>query len=139
MNLLDILTVGSKILDRVLPDPAARIAAQQKLMELQQNGELAELNAELQTRLGQIEVNKIEASSESIFKAGWRPFIGWVCGFALAYEFIVRVIAGYIFGNWLGWMEPPQLDMGDLMTILGGILGLGSLRTYEKKTGVHKK
>lgn len=74
----------------------------------------------------QVEVNKLEAQHRSIFVAGWRPFIGWVCGVALAYNFILRDIIGF-------WVEmPPALQMEHLMTVLLGMLGLGGLRTYEK-------
>lgn len=136
MNILDILTIGSKILDRVLPDPAQRAAAQLEMFKAQQAGDFKELDNQLQRDLAQIGVNNTEAQSESLFKSGWRPAVGWVCATALAYEFLGRVLLGWILGNWLHWTQPPTLDMGDLMTILGGLLGLGALRTTEKLKGV---
>tara|TARA_R100001510_G_C7641826_1_gene199423 strand:+ start:536 stop:913 length:378 start_codon:yes stop_codon:yes gene_type:complete len=77
----------------------------------------------------QAEINKVEAQHRSMFVAGWRPFIGWICGFALAYNFIIRDLAIFAFG-----MEqvPPALQMEHLMTVLLGMLGLGGMRTYEK-------
>jgi hypothetical protein len=130
MNLFDIFTIGSKIIDRVLPDPGQKMAAQQKLLEMQQAGELAQLNNELQMNLGQVEINKIEASSDNLFKSGWRPFIGWVCGAGLSYQFLFRpLLVGFVDKLF------PDLDMGTLITLLAGMLGLGGMRTYEKLKG----
>ena len=77
----------------------------------------------------QTKINEIEAGHRSIFVAGWRPFIGWICGFALAYNFVIRDL--FI---WVLQPEeiPPALQMEHLMTVLLGMLGLGGLRTYEK-------
>jgi len=89
--------------------------------------------------MAQIEVNKAEAASGSIFKGGWRPFIGWVCGFAFAYHFILQPIL--LFGIAIAGVSFPPLpafDMSQMMPVLLGMLGLGGLRTYEKKTGVTK-
>lgn len=89
--------------------------------------------------MAQIEVNKAEAASGSIFKGGWRPFIGWVCGFAFAYHFILQPIL--LFGIAVAGVSFPPLpafDMSQMMPVLLGMLGLGGLRTYEKKTGVTK-
>ena len=77
----------------------------------------------------QIEVNKVEAASSNLFVAGWRPFIGWVCGVALAYNFVLRDLLVW----WVGQDQvPPALQMEHLMTVLVGMLGLGGMRTYEK-------
>ena len=88
---------------------------------------------------GQLEINKAEAASASVFKGGWRPFIGWTCGFAFAYHFVMQPFLLFcvaMFG--LDIPALPQFDMSSLMTVLMGMLGLGGLRTYEKKTGVSK-
>jgi|TARA_R110000803_G_scaffold124865_4_gene192567 hypothetical protein len=77
----------------------------------------------------QTKINEIEAGHRSIFVAGWRPFIGWICGIALAYNFIIRDLFIWI----LKPVDiPPALQMEHLMTVLLGMLGLGGLRTYEK-------
>ena len=77
----------------------------------------------------QTKINEIEAGHRTVFVAGWRPFIGWVCGVALAYNFIIRDL--FIWA--LDPQEvPPALQMEHLMTVLLGMLGLGGLRTYEK-------
>lgn len=83
----------------------------------------------------QNEINKVEAQHRSVFVSGWRPFIGWVCGVALAYNFIVRDLLTWFMTNYyseLGITMPPALQMEHLMTVLLGMLGLGGLRTYEK-------
>lgn len=80
----------------------------------------------------QTEINKIEAAHESVFVAGWRPFIGWVCGSSLAYYYIVQPFLVWGF-NLVGVDNAmPMLETGELMTILLGILGLGAFRSYDK-------
>jgi hypothetical protein len=99
---------------------------------------LAEKQAH-QAALAQVEVNKEEAKSRSVFVAGWRPFIGWTCGVALAYHFVLAPII--IFGTTVFGVQIPELpvfDMDSLMTVLLGMLGLGGLRTYEKSKGLTK-
>lgn len=88
---------------------------------------------------GQLEINKAEAQHRNIFVAGWRPFIGWTCGVALAWHFVISPFV--IFGAAMAGVELPELpefDMGSLMTVLMGMLGLGGLRTFEKAKGLTK-
>lgn len=77
----------------------------------------------------QSEINKVEAQHRNIFVAGWRPFIGWVCGVALAYNFVLRDLLIWFLGQ---DQVPPALQMEHLMTVLIGMLGLGGMRTFEK-------
>ena len=77
----------------------------------------------------QTKINEVEAKHRSVFVAGWRPFIGWVCGLALAYNFIIRDLFIWVIDPEI---VPPALQMEHLMTVLFGMLGLGGLRTYEK-------
>ena len=89
--------------------------------------------------MAQVEVNKAEAGHRSIFVAGWRPFIGWTCGVALAYHFIFAPLI--VFGApWAGATIPdlPVFDMDSLMTVLLGMLGLGGMRSFEKAKGLTK-
>lgn len=88
---------------------------------------------------GQLEVNKVEAGHRSSFVAGWRPFVGWVCGVALAWHFVVAPLLTFVFA-YLGADLPqlPAFDMDALMTVLLGMLGLGGLRTFEKAKGLSK-
>lgn len=92
-----------------------------------------------EANMAQVQVNQAEAQHRSIFVAGWRPFIGWVCGIALAYHFVLSPII--LFGvAFTGVVIPalPEFDMGSLMTVLMGMLGLGGLRTFEKSKGLTK-
>jgi hypothetical protein len=117
--------VGSKVLDRVLPDPAQQAAAKLELMKPQQNGELAQIT-------GQMEINKVEAASSSLFVSGWRPSIGWICGAGFAVQFVIGPLAEW--GSALAGhpVKFPQMDTGTMMPLLLGMLGLGGLRTAEK-------
>tara|TARA_B100000795_G_C22528571_1_gene334191 strand:- start:145 stop:525 length:381 start_codon:yes stop_codon:yes gene_type:complete len=85
---------------------------------------------ELQTK-----INAVEAQHRTLFVAGWRPFIGWICGVALAYNFVIRDLFIWITKT---TEAPPALQMDHLMTVLLGMLGLGGLRTYEKIKGKDK-
>ena len=92
-----------------------------------------------QLALAQVQVNLAEAQSGSVFKGGWRPFVGWVCGIALLYHFILTPCI--LFGVALLGIDIPPLpafDMSSLLTVLMGMLGLGGLRTFEKTKGVSK-
>ena len=80
----------------------------------------------------QIEVNKIEAGQTNVFVSGWRPFIGWTCGIALCYHFVLQPFLMFVFFAIGKPMELPVFDMTTLTTVLMGMLGLGGLRTYEK-------
>ena len=89
--------------------------------------------------LAQLEINKAEAASGSLFKGGWRPFVGWICGFALLYHFILSPLIIFIVTLTGATIPPlPEFDMGSLMTVLLGMLGIGGLRTYEKQKGLTK-
>lgn len=120
-----ILDIGSKVLDRVFPDPAQAAQAKLEMYRMEQAGELQQI-------MGQIEINKVEAGSESTFVSGWRPASGWICNAGLAYTFLVRPI-----GSWIaaakGWPAPPEIDVETLLVLLGSLLGIGGLRTLEKR------
>lgn len=120
------------LLDKFFPDPAAANDAKLKLMQMAQTGELAQLDADLKLATGQIEVNKAEAASNSLFVSGWRPFIGWICGAAFAFKFIggpLLVVVSQYAGH---PVMLPEFDFTEMSTILLGMLGLGGLRTVEK-------
>lgn len=135
MSFLQFIPLIGKVLDRVLPDPAAAEAAKLEVLKLAASADKGQLDAAVALAAGQTEINKVEAASPSVFVAGWRPAIGWIGGFGLAYQFVLRPLLTWA-GAILGWPAPPELDMGDLITIVGGMLGLGSLRTIEKINGV---
>ena len=95
-----------------------------------------------ESAMAQVEVNKAEAQHRSIFVAGWRPFIGWTCGVALAYHFILHPIMVFAMMTFptipISPDQLPEFDMSSLLTVLMGMLGLGGLRTYEKTKGLTK-
>ena len=90
----------------------------------------------LQPSLAQIELNKIEAGHRSLFVAGWRPFIGWVCGWALVWHFILHDLLTWLVLTWSPTATVPELAGTEtLVTIVLSLLGLGALRTAEKMAG----
>ena len=129
-----LLDAGLKVLDRVLPDPAQKAAAQLELLKLQQAGEFKVLEADLQLALAQTEVNKVEAASADPFKSGWRPAAGWVCVLGLLYQFLLQPLLAW--GSVMqGYSAPPVLELGDLYGLLFGMLGLGAYRSVERVKG----
>ena len=92
---------------------------------------MAERHA-LEIAKGQLEVNKVEAAHKNLFVAGWRPAIGWICGFALLYSTILAPIIGI-------WVAVPPVDSSLLTSVLMGMLGLGAMRTAEKVKGVQRE
>lgn len=135
--LLAIGELALKVIDKFIPDPQAKAEAQLKMLEMQQNGELQALAADTQLMQGQLDVNKEEAKSDSLFKSGWRPAVGWTCVAGLSYQVLFAPIFGWIAANLLGWSSPPSLEMETLMTLLFGLLGLGGYRSIEKLKGKH--
>jgi len=126
-----LLDIGGKVIDRVWPDPVQAATAKLELIKLQQSGELAAM-------AGQLEINKVEAGSASVFVSGWRPFIGWVCGAACAWNWIglkIALFAAAYFGHSLT-LQPA--DLSEMTPVLMGMLGIGGLRTIEKLNGVAK-
>lgn len=112
------------ILDKWIPDAQERVLAEQLLFKASQDVSLA-----------QIEVNKIEAGSQSIFVAGWRPAIGWICGATYGYTFILQPFLTFSLAALGSPVDPTQLpviDMSELSFVLMGMLGLGAMRSYEK-------
>ena len=121
-----LLDIAGKVIDRVIPDKAAAEKAKAEIAaEVQKE--------ETQLLLQQIQVNMVEAASPSIFVAGWRPFIGWVCGLALAYvailEPVIRfaAVVGFKYGGGF-----PTIDTNLTMQVLLGMLGLAGMRSFEK-------
>lgn len=127
--LADILSVGSKILDRVIPDTNARDKAKEELAK-------AINDQDFQITMAQIAVNAEEAKSDNLFKSGWRPSVGWICSIAFALHFVVLPILNIgLVGFGYKAITIP-FDMDTLFTVLGGLLGLGGLRTVEKMKGI---
>lgn len=128
---------GSKVIDRLFPDPQKAQEAKIELFKLQQSGELTKLANETQITLAQIEVNKEEAKSEDKFVKRGRPFAIWVGGVGFAYvsilEPLMRFIAMVVY-NYTGAF--PEIDTTLTLQVLFGLLGLGALRSWDKRNGV---
>ena len=115
------------IVNKFVPDPQQRAQAEGELRTALQGWDQQ-----------QTDVNKQEAASADLFVAGWRPFIGWVCGAALAYQYVVVPLAMW-GATWAGYAvpKPPTLD-DTLWQLMFGMLGMGGLRTFEKLKGIRK-
>lgn len=99
------------------------------------NLELARQRLNLKSSEIQTEINKVEASHRSLFVAGWRPFIGWVGGIAIAYAYLLHPIMQWMSAVWLPDITPPELVLDNLFELVIAMLGLGGLRTFEKVKG----
>ena len=128
--LIPLLQLGSNLIERWIPDKAAQAKAEMDLLKMA--GE-----QDFQSTIKQIEVNIQEAQHQSIFVAGWRPFVGWICGLGLAYQAILHNLIEWLSGIY-GFPVPPAPDSDVLIYVLGGLLGLGALRTYEKNAKLSK-
>ncbi len=129
---------GAKIIDKIFPDKTQADQAKAALALAQQQGQLQEEQAAWDNARAQLEVNKQEAASGSLFVAGWRPFIGWVCGSAFAWSFVLQPFAAFwvkVANSGFDVRALPSLDTGAMMPVLLGMLGLGGLRTVEKIRG----
>lgn len=116
----------------MIPDPAARERAKAEAM-----AQIVE--ATQKADLAQLEVNKAEAASGSLFIAGWRPFIGWVCGLACAWNWIGLPVAVFVLAALGKTIEVRPLDLSEMWPVLLGMLGMGGLRTIEKMQGVSRE
>lgn len=108
------------LLGRFIPDPEKAREAQMELEKML-----------IAASTAQQQINMKEAEHASMFVAGWRPFVGWVCGFGCAYSFIAQPLLSW-FSLLLGGVALPIIDMATLLALLTGMLGLGGIRTYEK-------
>jgi len=128
----DAIAAALALANKFIPDPAAKAAAALEMARMKQAGEFAQLDAELRMSQMQADTNRVEAASVDLFTSRWRPFIGWVCGIGLAVQFLVGPLVTWgaaLAGHPLAF---PTLDMGTLLTLLLGMLGLGGMRTMEK-------
>jgi len=120
------------ILDKVIEDK------DQKAKLAHEIATMSDTHAQ-QALLSQLEINKAEAASGSLFKGGWRPFIGWTSGIAFAYHFVLQPLLVFVLtASGVDLPDLPKFDMSTLLTVLGGMLGIGGLRSYEKTKGLTK-
>lgn len=133
------MELGTSVINKIWPDPVKQAEEQRKLQELAQKGDLEVLNAQVRLLVGQLEINKTEAAHKSIFVAGWRPFIGWVCGVALAWSFVGYPICEFVVALVGVSVDLPTVQTESLFELVLGMLGLGGLRTFEKMKGVSRE
>jgi hypothetical protein len=117
-------TIGT-VLDRVIPDKNRRAEAQEQLQTLL-------TSQDFQIAVEQIKVNAIEAQSDSIFKSGWRPSVGWICSIAFGLHFVIFPLLNWFIILFGGQPILVPFHMDTLLTVLLGLLGMGTLRTVEK-------
>lgn len=135
---MDITGIGAvaglvkTVVDKVWPDKTQVEKDQLALAMLAMQGELAQ-------QAGQVDIDKAEAESPSLFKSGWRPFVGWVCASACAWNWIGLPILKAILTVWGVKLEVMPADLSQMFPLLLGLLGMGTLRTWEKVQGVASK
>lgn len=124
--------LGGGIIDKVLsfiPNPEEKAKAQREIQS-------ALMEAAIKSESEQRDINKVEAANPSMFVAGWRPAVGWLCVFTLAYQWIIAPTTIWLAAA-CGWDLPmlPQLNKDDAQTLLYALLGIGGLRSIDKMTG----
>uniref|UniRef100_UPI002601D2BF 3TM-type holin n=1 Tax=uncultured Paraglaciecola sp. TaxID=1765024 RepID=UPI002601D2BF len=124
--------IVGKLID-LIPDKNARAKAKEDF-------EKDLLEAVTQASNAQAKINEVEAAHSSVFVAGWRPFIGWICGVGLAWAYIVQpVVLWYISVAHPGISTIPQISTDGLYQLVLAMLGMGGLRTLEKMKGVSRE
>ena len=129
-----ITTLLPSIMDvagRFLPEDKEKRAAAEREIEAKLTESLANID------LAQLAINKEDAKG-NWFQSGWRPFIGWSCGFALAYTYVMQPILTFGLAQAGYLIDLPAVNLGEMMPVLMGLLGLGGLRTFEKVKGINK-
>lgn len=118
----------TSIVDKFIPDPDAKAKLLADIIP-----------AIAESDKAQNKVNEQEAKSESFFKSGWRPAIGWVCALGVAYHFLGHPLIEWVseVNEWKG--DAPDLEWQELSMLVFGLLGMGTLRTVEKYTGTNKR
>ncbi len=125
-----ILELGKTLIERFIPDPQKAAEAEMEMFRMAADGELKQV-------IAQLEINAREAAHPSVFVAGWRPFFGWAGGVGFVYAVIVQPMLVW-YGTAKGWPAPPDINIDLLWVVITGMLGIGGLRTFEKKLGVSK-
>lgn len=127
-----LLPAVTKVVGRFLPEDKEARAKAERELEKQLATHLAKID------LAQLDINKTEAAHRSVFVSGWRPFIGWTCGVALAWTYVVTPMLTFVLAQTGYLITLPSMDLGEMMPVLMGMLGLGGLRTFEKFKKVSK-
>lgn len=148
-----LLNFGKTAIDKIWPDPIKRAEELRKLEELRQQGDLAKFEGHVQLLLKQAEINLADARSSNFWQAGWRPSIGWVGALALALMYIPKAVMMTFVWSWqciailngaadvstVILPEFPDLGVTDIIGLLMSMLGVGAMRSYDKKNGIDTK
>lgn len=126
-----LLELGKGLIDRLIPDPAAKAQAELELLKMTQDGDL-------KTILAQLDINAKEAQNPSLFVSGGRPFFLWIGGVGFGYAVIIQPLLAWV-AQIKGWPVPPLPDVDLLWVVVSGLLGISGLRTAEKVKGVASK
>lgn len=132
------------LLDRIVGAGVGQMAegiagAIDRFVETEEERKAADLlllKAQQEPDKWQAEINKIEASHRSLFVSGWRPAIGWICALSLAWGWIARPIVDVAFAAFQIDIDIPTIMTGEAISLVMAMLGMGALRTYEKKQGL---
>lgn len=125
-----VLEIGRTLIDRFFPNKEEARKAEADFLTMAAEGELKQI-------IAQLEINAREAAHPSVWVAGWRPFFGWAGGASFVYATIVQPMLAW-WAQIKGWPVPPTLNMELMWTVITGMLGIGGLRTFEKRAGVAK-
>jgi len=123
-----VFEIGKTLLDRFVPDPEKKAAAEMELVKMAADGELKQV-------IAQLEINAREATHPSIFVSGGRPLFMWIGGFGFGYATIIQPMLTWV-ARVKGWPEPPDVNTDLLWVVVTGLLGIGGLRSVEKVKGV---
>ena len=125
MDVLGLSDLASTVISKIWPDKS--------------EAEKQQLAAAVALVQGQLDINKVEAANPSVFVSGWRPFVGWVCGSACAWNWIGLPIVKLGLMVWGHPIDLAPANLSEMMPLLLGLLGMGTLRTVEKINGVAAK
>lgn len=128
--LAPLLEFGKDLIGRFFPNEEERQKAEAEFLKAAMDGELKQVMAQLQ-------INAQEAANTSVWVSGWRPFFGWIGGVGFLYATVVQPVTVW-YGSAHGWPNPPEINIDLLWVVITGLLGIGGLRTYEKRAGVAK-
>lgn len=153
VTLSGIFSIGKSLIEKIWPDPAKQSEALFKLQELEQKGDIAQMQAYVQVLTGQLQINLKEAEHSSLWVAGWRPAVGWVCALSLALAYVPKSLA--ITGMWIyqniaiiratadmsnfEMLVFPDLGITELIGLLMSMLGIGVMRSIDKFNKVDTK
>jgi hypothetical protein len=133
--------IGEKLIEHFFPDPTKAAEARMELIKLQESGELQRMAMENDLLKGQLDINKTEAATGSLFIGGWRPAIGWTCAISLFCYYVPYVLVATVLWAWRvietgQLVARPDLGIADLIGLVMAMLGIAGMRTYEKKHSV---